>query len=182
MNKDDEIRIGLKNAGIPETVFSTTLQKEGATTLREYVKEGSLLRPRSTSGIFLYPSKKDAATHARKLFYLFAKELFLSGVTVCCLPLSRLLDAINSDELVGEAIRVEQVRMVFVLDFYEDGAPFPFSPTDAAKLRSWVRARFEAGNAVSFLSDATIDRCSLWWPSSFLGFISDNVVVHPVAK
>lgn len=180
MTKDDEIRLGLRNSGVPELVFGTTLAKENAPELRELIVAKTLVRPSSARGLYLYPKTKTGTVQARKLFYLVAKELFLSGVTVCCIPLSRLMEAINADDLVGEAARVERVRMVFVLDFYEEGAGFPFAPHDATKLRAWVRHRFEAGNAVSFLSDSAVDRCLPWWPQSFLGFISDNVIIHPV--
>jgi len=180
MTKDDEIRLSLRNSGVPELVFSTTLAKEEAPELRALITGGALVRPASASGIYLYPKTRTSTVRARKLFYLVAKELLLSGVTICCLPLSRLMEALNADDFVGEAARVERVRMVFLLDFYEEGAGFPFSPSDAARLRAWVRHRFEAGNAVSFLSDSAIDRCIPWWPQSFLGFISDNVITHSV--
>lgn len=182
MNRDEEIRIGLRNAGVPETVLSTTLLKEQAPTLREMVADKKLIRQRSTSGLFMFPKKRDDASHARKLFYLFAKELFLSGTTVYCIPLSRLLTAITTDDMEGDAVMVEQVRMVFVLDFYEEGAQCPLDAAAAAKLRTWVRAKFEQGGAVSFLSDGPAERCSAWWPASFLGFINDNVVTHAVVR
>ncbi len=180
MTKDDEIRMSLRNSGVPELVFGTTLAKEEAPELRELITSSTLVRPTSARGLYLYPKTRTATVRARKLFYLVAKELLLSGVTICCLPLSRLMEALDSDDVVGEAARVERVRMVFVLDFYEEGAGFPFSPSEAARLRAWMRRRFEAGNAVSFLSDSALDRCVPWWPQSFLGFISDNVVIHSV--
>lgn len=180
MGNDEEIRSGLRNAGVPEFVFGTTLLKENAPTLRAMVEAKELVRPTSARGVYMHPAKPAQITQARKLFYLTAKELFLTGVTVCCIPLSRLMEALSTDDFVGEASRVERVRMVMVLDFYEDGAAFPFTPAEAAKLRAWVRNRFEAGNAVSFLSDVPLSRCSAWWPQSFLGFINDNVIIHSV--
>lgn len=180
MSNDEEIRAGLKNAGVPEFVFGTTLLKENAPALREMVETKTLVRPTSARGVFIHPAKPAQITQARKLFYLTAKELFLTGVTVCCIPLSRLMEALTTDDFVGEASRVERVRMVLILDFYEEGAAFPFNPSEAARLRTWVRKRFEAGNAVSFLSDVPLSRCSAWWPQSFLGFINDNVIIHSV--
>lgn len=180
MTKDDEIRQGLRNAGVTEAVFSTTLLKEDAPALRELITSKSLVRPSSARGLFLYPSVKGNTGKARKLFYLVAKELFLSGVTVCCIPLTRLLEALTSDDLHGDASRVERVRVVFILDFYEEGAGFPFSTQDAARLRAWVRHRFEAGNAVAFLSDSAPERTLPWWPQSFTGFIHDHTVIHAV--
>jgi hypothetical protein len=182
MTKDEEIKLGLKAAGVPEITFSTTLVKEQAAGLRDIIKDRQLIRARQTMGVFLHPKTKSEHARTRRLFYLFAKELFLSGTTVFCIPLSRLLAAIMSDDMEGDALMVEQVRMVLLLDFYEEGVAFPYSNADAAKLRAWVRARFEKGMAVSFLSDAPPDRCITWWPSSFIGFISDNTLTYPVTK
>lgn len=180
MTKDEEICAGLKASGVPELTFRTTLKLEGALELRALLDEKALVRPTSARGLYLYPKNRASTAHARKLFYLVAKELFLSGVTVCCLPLTRLVEALNAEDLSGEAGRIDRVRMVFVLDFYEEGAGFPFQQADAAKLRAWVRHRYEAGSAVSFLSDSQLPRCEPWWPQSFLGFITDNVVIHSV--
>lgn len=180
MNKDEEIRLGLKSAGIPESVFGTTLAKENAMSLREMVTQHALVQPTRATGLYVYPSKRTEALRARKLFYLLAKELFLSGSTVCCLPITRLIEALNSDEYSGEAMLIDKVRMVFVLDFFEEGAPFPFTAFDAARIRTWVRQRYETGNAVSFLSDSPLDRSASWWPQSFLGFIGDHTVAYPV--
>lgn len=180
MNKDAEIRAGLKNSGIPELAFSTTLALEGATELRRLITGKEFIRPSSTRGLYLYPSAPSKAAQARKQFYLTAKELFLSGVSVYCIPLSRLLGAITTDDMDDEAYRVEQVRMVFILDFYEAGAGCPLSTKEAARLRYWVRDRFESRDAVSFLSDTPVDRCAEWYPESFLGFIRDNAIVQSV--
>lgn len=180
MTKDEEIRMGLRDAGIPEMVFSTTLAKENQPTLREAVVQHTLVRPSSVTGVFAYPAKKANTTQARKVFYLIAKELYLTGTSVVCLPLSRLLEALTSDEMTLEASKVDQVRMVFILDFFEEGAPFPLSAGDAARIRAWVRRMFEDGRGVSFLSDVPPDRCSAWWPQSLMGFINDNVVSAPV--
>lgn len=181
MTKDDEIRQGLRNAGVPEMVFGTTLLREEAPELRELITSQSLVRPSSARGLFLYPKAKGTTGKARKLFYLVAKELFLSGVTVFCIPLTRLMETLTSfDDINGDASRLERVRVVFILDFYEEGAGFPFSTQDAARLRAWVRQRFEAGNAVSFLSDSAPERSLPWWPQSFMGFIHDHTAVHAV--
>lgn len=180
MNKDDEIRLGLKAAGIPESVYSTTLVIENAQPLRDMITSRSLMRPSGATGVFVTPTKGAEAMRARRIFYLLAKELFLSGTTVCCLPATRLIEALNSDDYSGEAMLVDKVKAVFVTDFFEDGAPFPFTALDAAKIRAWVRQRYERGDAVSFLSDAPAARCTQWWPISFLGFISDHTVAYPV--
>lgn len=180
MTSDEEIKQGLKASGVPESVFSTTLPREGAEDLRELIVTHALVQTTSAKGVFVYNKSKTSAVQARKVFYLIAKEMYLSGTTVGCLPLSRLVEFLNADDYVGEAARIDRVRVVFLLDFYEEGASFPLSPQDAARVRAWVRSRFESGGAVSFLSDAPVDRCSGWWPMSFLGFINENAFVYAV--
>jgi hypothetical protein len=182
MATDEEIKRGLKASGVPESVFSTTLPREHAEELREMIVTKTLVSFSEARGVYIYPKTKTNTVQARRIFYLVAKELYLSGVTVACLSLSRLVELLNSEDYVGEAVRVDRVRVVFLLDFYEEGAPFPLSPQDAAKVRAWVRSRFESGAAVSFLSDAPVDRCSAWWPVSFLGFINENSFVHAVCR
>lgn len=179
MIRDDDIRQGLSAAGIPAVAMSTTLPKEGAPQLRQLIVEGVLRPPR---GVFLYPKSKTKASAARTLFYLVAKELFLSGVSVYCIPLSRLVSLLSNYDSEDEnaAAMVDRVRAVFVLDFFEDGAPFPLQAWEAAKLRSWIRARVEAGVSVSFLSDSSPDRCGLWWPSSFMGYVCDSTTTQGV--
>ena len=173
MTKDDEIRHGLKTAGVPDSVFSTTLVKEGQDKLRQYIIDRVLSR----KGIWLYAKPRLAAS-ARKTFYLLAKELFLSGTTVCCIPLSRLADALNSDEFFGEAVMVERVKAVFILDFYESGAGFPLDAYNASRVRTWIRSKIESGGVVSLLSDTTPDKCTDWWPTSFMGYLTDATISH----
>lgn len=184
MTRDEEIRQGLKDAGIPEMVFGTTLVKEEMQTLRTLVETNALVSATTAKGLFLHAKNRASISQARKVFYLVAKELFLSGATVFCLPLSRLIEVMNStedtSEMARDTSRIYKARMVFVLDFYEDGTPFPFQAHDAVRVRTWVRSRFEAGNGVSFLSDSAFDRCAAWWPPSFMGFIGDNVLIHSV--
>lgn len=179
MTKDEEIRAGLLGSGVPDMVLRTTLCKEGAHDLRGIVS-GKVLDGQEARGLYVYPKNKNSVMRARRLFYLTAKELFLSGTTVCCLPLTRLMSAITTEDFVGEASRVERVRMVFATDFYEEGAGFPFSTHDSAKLRAWVRQKFELGSAVCFLADADLDHCTSWWPQSFTGFIADHSLVYQV--
>jgi hypothetical protein len=73
---------------------------------------------------------------------------------------------------------LDKVQSVFVLDFYEGGTGFPLNAYDAAKVRSWIRSKIEGGCMVSMLSDTALDKCTDWWPASFLGFIHENDVIH----
>lgn len=180
MNRDAEIRQGLKMAGVPEGVFKKTLVSEDAKPLRDMITNGALLRTDGTTGLFVHPSKRLESAKARTVFYLAAKEMFLSGNTVYCIPVIRLLEVMNATDHSHEAMMLDRVRMVFVTDFYEEGAPFPFTPADAGRLRLWVRTRFEEGKGVSFLSDTPMARAAAWWTEGFLGFIGGNTTAYPV--
>lgn len=181
MNKDEEIRTGLRAAGVPEGVFSKSLKTENAEPLRELIKTGALIRgPKETVGVFIHPSKRTEAARARTIAYLLAKELFLSGTTVYCIPLIRLMESMQGTDYTSESMMLEKVRMVIVTDFYEEGAPFPFTAAEAGRLRLWVRSRFEEGKGVSFLSDAALQNAVSWWPAGFLGQISGSTVAYPV--
>jgi hypothetical protein len=129
-------------------------------------------------GVFVYPLGPTHYNKVRKLFYLLAKELFLSGHTTYCLPLTRLYEAVSSEEYTLEASMVAQVEFVMVLDFYERGAPFPLQASESAKLRAWVRAKFERGDSVCFLSDRVLSECNDWWPEAFTGYLTENTVVR----
>ncbi len=174
-DRNEEIKQGLRNSGVPDYTFSTTLLRENAPDLRALVESDILMHATSPKGLYLFPEKGTSYTQTRKLFYLTAKELFLRGSTVFCIPLPRVAEALLSDDLVGDALKIERVRSVFVLDFYEKGAENPLTQTETSRIRTWIRARFDAGKSVSFLSDAPIDKCATWWSPSLLNFISTNV-------
>lgn len=179
MTKDEEIKAGLIAAGVPHSVHGTTLALENALELRGAIAGGSL-PGNPAKGLYVYPTQPGAAIRARSLFYLAAKELFLSGVTVHCLHLFRLGELLASDRTSNEASRIDRVRVVFVSDFYERGAPSPFASYDAARVRYWVKDRFDAGFSVSFLSDAPTDACKDWWPQSFIKFVEANTIRQAV--
>ena len=178
MSKDYEIQRGLRMAGTPDYVDTTTLLKEGAVELRGMVSGGVLAKPKSSVGLYLYPAKPSAYSRARTLFYLVAKELFLSGSTVYCIPLSRLYDSLHSDDITPESTMLSQARFIFVTDFYEEGAPCPLQPHEASRVRAWIREKYEKGGAVSLLSDKPPEACTLWWPTAFIGFLTSHTIVR----
>lgn len=181
MTRDEEIRQGLHAAGVPDYAMWTTLALEKESVLHSMVSERALIREGAPSrGVFMFPSPRASSTKARKLFYLVGKELFLTGKTVCCLTLTKLADVLRGEDFGWDAPPIDRVRMVMLLDFYEHGAGFPLETADAARLRAWIRNKFEAGGAVSCLSDSPVERCSAWWPSSFLGFVTENSIIHTV--
>lgn len=166
----------MKRSGIPAFVIPTTLPKEGHPEIREMIQSGAYRHNGEMYGFYLFTQRDTSVTKARRVFYLIAKELFLSGVKVYCVSLSDLIDAFNAEEYNGHAYACDNVDMVLLTDFYESGAPNPMTPQDSSRLRAWMRNRFEEGKAVSLLSDAPLDRCDGWWPASFLRYLAEHTI------
>lgn len=178
MTTSCEIQKGLRMAGTPEYVDHTTLAKEGAHEIRQLITDGVFAKPKQSIGLYLYPTKPASYNRCRELFYIVAKELFLSGSTVYCIPLSRLHDAITCDDITREATMVAQSRFVFVTDFYEEGAEMPLTAAESSKVRMWVKDKYEKGGAVCFLADKSPDLSTAWWPHAFVGFITGNTIIR----
>ncbi len=179
MNRDDAIRQGLRAAGIPVQVYGTTLMREGQPELRELVSARRFTDPSNPMGVFLYPETRNAAMQARKVFGLIAKEVYLSGTPVAWMSLAAFLGLYAADSQ-DDMEKAAQAKAVFLTDFYETGAQPPFSAQDATRLRYWVRSRVENGTSVSFLSDAPLDKASVWWPPTFLDFLRGCTIPHAV--
>lgn len=175
---DRSIAVGLKMSRIPEFVFPTTLVKEGQQPLREIVANKTYRHNGQLYGFFLYANRDGSVTKARRIFYLVAKEMFLSGNTVYCLSMSDLVAALTTNDYSTDSAAIDNVQTVFVTDFFEDATVSPMSPQEAGIVRAWVRRKFEGGGAVSFLSDADIMNCKSWWPESFLRFLQEHTLVH----
>lgn len=180
MISDEQIQKGLDNSCIPKFVCGTTLLKEEAPDLRKIVAERLLVRPTGLRGVFMHPKSKGTTEKARRLFYVLAKELHLSGISVHCIPAFRLVEHLSSQEFSVEMERVDSVKIVFILDFYEKGAPNPYSPHQSALLRTWLRERFESGKAACFLSDVPLEASAAWWADSIIGFIGDNTLIQAI--
>lgn len=170
MDRDTEIKQGLASAGIPKSAWTTTLPKLGQEALRQAVRDKVFFAD-DPRGAWIHASPKHA-NHARQVFYTLAKEMFLTGTPVHCislLPFSRML---SDDGEIPETI--ERCKMLFLLDFYEEGCARPYDDDTAARLRYWIRARFEEGKAVSFLSDSKVAFAE-WWPAAMLNFLEARV-------
>jgi hypothetical protein len=171
---DKSILAGLKQSGIPEFVYATTLVKEGRADIREIISTKGYQHNGQLYGFYVFTQRNSSVTKARRVFYLIAKEMFLSGVTVYCISMPNLVAALNASDYSVAANAIDNVQMVFVTDFFEDEAICPLTPTDAGRVRSWVRDKFELGGAVSLLSDASLERCGAWWSNAFLRFLSEH--------
>lgn len=180
MDKNDAIRQGLRAAGIPVQVYGTTLVNEGAQELRDMVTARRFCDPRRPEGLYLYPERRADAMQARRLFGLVAKEMHLTATSVYWLSLASFLSLSQGYGADEEVERAERAQAVFLCDFYEAGAPFPFSPQDATRLRYWIRRKFEGGGTVSLLSDTALTKVNDWWSPTFLDFIRGYTVSYAV--
>lgn len=180
MTRDEEIEQGLRAAGVPSYVFKTSLAQEGQTELALMIKDGAFTKPDDPTGLFIYPKNERQSAVARRLFYLAAKSMLLRGILVHCVSLPKLAEAIKSDTNTDLWASVEAATHVFITDFYEHGGANPLDPYTAGLVRTWVRAKFEAGHAVSFLSDTEPDSMQPWWPLSFISVITDRTVIKEI--
>jgi hypothetical protein len=175
VDRDTEIKKGLSSAGIPKSAWGTTLPKLGQESLRKAIQDKVFFAD-DPRGAWVYADPRHA-NHARQVFYVLAKEMFLTGTTVHCVSLLPFSNMLADDGEIPETI--ERCKMLFILDFYEAGCACPYNDEIAARLRYWIRARFEQGMAVSFLSDSPIALAE-WWPTSMLNFIEARVTEYNV--
>lgn len=180
MNKNEQIAAGLKASGIPVSTFKTTLNLQGAQDLHEMVVSGRFRDQANPQGVFMHPDVQRNAIRARLLFGLMAKETYLSGTRVAFLSVSDMILGSHEQRDYALLDKADDASAVFLLDFYEEGAAFPYSSEKSAYLRSWVRRKTAEGVSVSFLSDANFDKITGWWSPAFLSFIQDSTFVYSV--
>ena len=182
LDKDGK-RLLLKQSGIPDWVIPTTLVKEKQPDLRSffasqaYVADTGLWR-----GVYIHPKRPAADVQARKVFYLAAKEAALYRLQVYVTSLPRLVMALceEEDAEVSDLSAVERVKTLWVTGFYEQGAPFPLTPWQAARLRGWVLDRYESGRPVSWLADRPLAETTAWWSGSFISMLQEHTVSFSV--
>ncbi len=173
-----QIKQGLEISGVPPIVYKTTLVLEGHQKLRDMILVNQFFNDDAeTKGFFVYGS---SPTNTRKIFYLIAKELFLSGMSVYCISLLNLMEELDSQEITKVTNSVDQSKCIFILDFFEDDAAFPFTPLQAWKLRAWVKDKFNKTGMVCFLSDVRLIKCVDWWPKQFLTYLRENIIEYEV--
>lgn len=183
MLTDEEMKAGLRAAGIPPTVYGTTLLKEGAPELRQVLLDHSII-PKGDApgrGVFLYPAKPKQSVRLRKLFYLIAKELYMTtGARIQCLEMMDFMRAIDFKDEDRPSDALDAARVVFLLNFYERDCLFPFTAEQTGWVRTWIRQRLEEGKTLCFLSDSCLDECIEWWPASILSNIRPAVTEYKI--
>jgi hypothetical protein len=173
---NEEIRKGMTRCGIPSSVIPTTLILEGRKDIRDLIQAKAFIKPSGSVGLFFYPSNKAQFAKARKLFFTTAKELFLSGMPLYCGTLTKIIETLRSEDYTNNAALLDNAKMVFITDFYEEGAEFPLTGSEATQMRNWVKEMFEQNKAVCFLSDTALSEIKSWWPASFISIVAEHVV------
>jgi hypothetical protein len=182
MSRNEQIAAGLKAVGVPISTFKTTLVLQGAPDLHEMVLSGKFRDQTNPLGVFMYPRVQRDATRARTLFGLMAKETYLSGTRVAFVSVSDMFLGTREqrdDRLMDKA---DEAAAVFLVDFYEAGAAFPYGSEKSAFFRSWVRRKTAEGASVSFLSDTSPEKITGWWSPSFLAFIQEATYEYCVGS
>lgn len=181
--EQDNIRRLLRQSGVPDWVIPTTLQKEKQMPLREFYQTAAYLSGDGLwRGVYVHPGRPGADAQARKVFFLAAKEAALLGLQVYVLSLTRLVMALcdDPDGHTNDGAAIDTVKTLWVTGFYEHGVPFPLSPWQAARLRSWVLERYESGNSISWLADKPLSETSPWWNGAFIGMLQGHTVTFSV--
>lgn len=175
----EAMKKGLFAVGVPARAAQTTLVLEGQQALRDSIKGRDA---EAGTGYVVYPATDKYAAKARTVFYTLAKECFLLRNRVCVVNLTRAVDALLTDGYPAVMDCMSESRMLFITDFYEYGAPSPFSGADGARFRGFVKGYIESGRAVSVLSDRPLPSCKDWYPASFLELLSGHTEAFVVDK
>lgn len=185
----------LESCNVPSYIYNTSLPKEGAQSLREWVESAQYVTDTSYVGLSLFPKHIRDYPKTRRVFHTLAKEVCLhsKGQAVCItlLTLNNILFADkvteNQDEYVA---RARTAPMLFISDFYENGAPPPFSPYQSVVIRDFLKTAADNGTGIFTLSDARVftetarnraaNAACEWWPSSTLQLISKRTIAKGV--
>lgn len=170
--QQDPIVKALDDAGVPPFVHGLTLLSEGYDTLRGNVKAGRV------GNLIVYPQGK-AHVKARKAFYLYAKELFLSGICVHCVSLYNLGMALKGDH-PNLLENIRGAEHLFVADFFNKGV----APSEAAGARAvaaYLLKRFERELKISVFADTSPQTWHAWWPASLVAALEENATVLSVS-
>lgn len=156
-------------AGVPMEARTTTTAKEGMVEIRAYV-QGRMHQEKPALYIRPKSSRSGANLPRAELgFYLAAKEMILSGLSVAIADLVELRDIVrgNSDD-DAKIAQVMRADIVAIRYFYNAGGNTPcfMSPDDVAYLASWIDKRMYAGEPLILLSADLPIAAEAWWPQS----------------
>jgi len=179
---NEALKKNLLLVGIPASVMHTTLVLQGQQALRDSVMAKVKGLEGADKGYAIFPTASNGAYKARTVFYTLAKECFLARKNVYVTNLISMLDAIVNDDYQNTYQAMNSAQMLFVVDFYEDGAPVPFSGSDGARLRAYIKAYLERGGIVSVLSDKPLASCKGWYPVSFIEVLATYTDAYGIDK
>lgn len=186
MNVDASIKDSILACGIPQSALSTTLLLQGEAKLRTYVLQREWEKKGDGRALFLHPTTPKARTHALKVFHVLAKEFVLMGADIHFITLTRLMRNVLSDTEDYDddlAYRIDNAEAVFVSGFQDNAFPKnPHTDDQIFEFYEWLNDFWVRGRLVYFFADATVQRCTAWWDTTFLAQIEERVDHYEVAE
>jgi hypothetical protein len=165
----------LESSGVSRDAIMNTLELAGFPEMREMVVQELYFDeddPHYLS-INVHGQKGTSPKHLRMVFNLLAKEISLNRGVVRVVSFKDFSDAVCGRGERHTPDSLMELDMLFVLDFYEDGAPFPLGAFDAMLVRAFVRRFMEEGLGFCTHTDIPLLKTTKWWPQNFLSLIDE---------
>jgi hypothetical protein len=181
VSTDEEKVKMLKSIGVPISAMRTTLGREKEDTLRTFIQEKKYMKNKHDyKGIFMHQRRPVHVVRARHIFFVTAKEMLLSGLSVYVTTLGQLAQELTQDYDSDRTERINESTILFILGFYERGSGFPLDYWKASVVRDWILGRFEMEKSVCLLSGGTLKDATAWWSEDFLTSLSEHVEIFPI--
>lgn len=166
----------LQSCGVTRAAIATTLKSEGHLKMRELVEQELYVEDETENWICInvYATKATDPVRHRLAFNLLAKELHLSRAEIRIMALKDLVDIVKGESERFTVDALMGLEMLFVTDFYEDGAPFPLDPYDAMLVRAFVKKFVEEDLGFCTMTELPLNKCTKWWPQNFLALLDNQ--------
>lgn len=174
---------GMEACGVSRAAIASSLASEGHTEMREFVMEGLYeVDPDydTFTCINVYGQKNTDPSALRLAFNLLAKELHLSRAEVRVMDLQTLIGILRGDNERWVQADLMALDMLFVTDFYEDGAPYPLDAYDSMLLRAFIRRFVEECSGFCSMTDIPLVKCTKWYPQNFLTYLANKSIQFKV--
>lgn len=165
----------LEASGVSRDALASTLPTQGLVEMREMVTEELFLDEDTNTylSINVHGQKTTSPKRLRLAFNLLAKELGLARATFRIMSFKDFSDVVCSRHDRYTTSNLMDLDMLFVLDFYEEGAVFPLDAYDSMLVRAFVRRFMEEGCGFCTHTDIPLLKATKWWPQNFLGLIDE---------
>lgn len=174
-----ELKAALKRAGIPSSYITTTLPREGHQELRSWIDNEVFIHEAGIKGVTFISATPATFSKARRVFFVFAKEMVISGYSVVVHDMVSVLELSQTPVVSAKNLR-SGYDFIFIPDFAEGGASAPFDGETALKVRTFLRKLIDYGVGICTLSDRP-QAAGQWYPDSLLALMSENSFAYPIA-